>query len=552
MDICQPSLLIRLANAIPYQQRPSVEILNVLLYIQEGQVPAHFCLSDAQKIWTFVLPFATPDSIVPIYNILNHLLQVLDQQVPHKQDVDQIAYDPSFLYDPVWIQQFWERPLILTNGSPPSASTINQYKDKIWEAMQPNPLLDIQQSLNSLEQCFDTLTKHEHALKVLKFWLRNLTTQELAQLHVDENIIGAIDAEYQEVLIDIDDNKTLQNQHPTHKQHEAYIPYEQIFQLVSDNLDSVYNNLADTNLELLEATAHSALLVLENQGAPRRNEYATLTYDPKSNNHFVDDLIVLQQYKTAKFYGTYTFQVSHKTKTILRELIRQKQTSGIKSLFAKDNLHNPYHTWTKTTEKHFQTIVGKPLTSRILRKFYVTHLQLTGRLVYQQQRAELARLMGNRIQEQQSVYTIRLHTTQPQTDNEQSSSTPTQTHTQGPQPQPQIQILSNEQQTDRLNTDIHEPRVLQSNPIPDNQSTDLQSNSRRGPKISWTKQEQSQLIDLIKEIGFDPKQIHIISSQRNLEISRRSPDRIKQKAIQLKNKALAHNKPLGILTLVST
>lgn len=128
--------------------------------------------------------------------------------------------------------------------------------------------------------------------------------------------------------------------------------------------------------EFPEHLALVALMVLGNNGGPRRNEYLLLNVK-ESGNTYKNGKIVLDSYKTSKAYGAYEFSVSGSLKNLLDSLGKGPVFEGLKISDA------------------FFKIIGTPIGSSLLRKIRITHF-----FVYsedEQEAAKLARLMGNSV-----------------------------------------------------------------------------------------------------------------------------------------------------------
>lgn len=149
----------------------------------------------------------------------------------------------------------------------------------------------------------------------------------------------------------------------------------------------------------IESYINVRLQVRDN--APRRNEYSKIRIDGEGKNRYEEGKIKLGEYKTVEQYGEYEFELSEETKEKVEILRERKKRKGGKWLFGEGE--EPEN-WTRRTKEDFKRIIGVEITSRMLRKSYITHLTRRGELTYIEDQRRLARAMGHSVYMQQRIY----------------------------------------------------------------------------------------------------------------------------------------------------
>ncbi|KAJ3292813.1 hypothetical protein HK104_005013 [Borealophlyctis nickersoniae] len=372
-----------------------------------------------------------------------------------------------------------------------------------------------------------------------------MTEEERKRLLVTDEMEGMIDMTHEEILLEIQDQKFGNDQNPTQWEIDNLVNPDDTRRCVDEYCVKVSKDLKHSTTEMLENAAHAALMVLENNGAPRRNEYAWLTANEKDDNYYKDGFITLRKYKTSSHYGAYTFEVSPHTRKILDELINRKKKMGVRQIFGRPTVKDIWNHWTEETRRHFTAVVGKPLNSRLLRKYYVTYQQLNGKLVYDKDRRELARRMGNKVHEQQKVYTIRLTELDPS--NETAS-----TETTELDPSNETALTETTELAPSNETALTETEDVEVMDDADDESMTTEENDgrKRKPKVFWEEEEVKDLEKLIGEVGYDPKEIRKAATDKGLLLARRSADRIRHKSEQIKVDREASGVDLGVFAVV--
>jgi hypothetical protein len=193
------------------------------------------------------------------------------------------------------------------------------------------------------------------------------------------------------------------------------ITWTQVYQAAKKfvRVNRVPNKCVDEmQVKLAKQIAIAYLYVVE-EHPPRRLELLTLRRtipdDPiECNwNYYEKDEITLNHYKTSDIYHQYRFGISDELKRILDSLPEYEEQRYIFGRASQIEENNGRRS--SMIKEAFKLICGRPLTSSLLRKLYISHQSSLGKLRWARDRVDLARKMGHSVELQQSVYSVRMH-----------------------------------------------------------------------------------------------------------------------------------------------
>ena len=270
--------------------------------------------------------------------------------------------------------------------------------------------------------------KIQNYVNCFKFVLRNISSKEIAIFFPSNQIfdytLTILDTASKECKLQLSEQLKTSTQELSPNELATFFPWDTLVDIVTNYRDRILLDIANSsdNVDVLSlrACALTCLYVLENP--PRRNELASLcileglppsysTGKRFGDNWYIDGVVTCTSFKTAEDYGTFTFVVSQKTKIVL-DALASRSSYFLFSDIQKQNLPNDtmdlLNDKTSIVKSNFLIVTGKPLTSRLLRVFYISHLTDLGFLKFTSQKLDVASKMGHTIHEQQYMYTRRI------------------------------------------------------------------------------------------------------------------------------------------------
>ncbi|KAJ3269719.1 hypothetical protein HK104_005071 [Borealophlyctis nickersoniae] len=267
--------------------------------------------------------------------------------------------------DEEWLNFFFRRELLKTDGTPLKGTSMNQYKSRakdLVHAIEPiNDMRDMESIFDKLLKVEDVVKRENH-LNCLKVIFRNLTNEEIESLMTMKQ-----KSEVEKLLDDFTKAVMAQkkeeenDQIPSEEEQKHYIPWNELNQEVLAYRDRMLLNVEDRTTEELENACITALYVIDHE--PRRNEYGSLMYDEMEQTRTLMERLSSDIIKLSK--RMYEFALSDETKVLMDDLVRRKKQLGIKGIFG-ENEHNPRDNWHTNMRKAFNAVSEKPLISRYL------------------------------------------------------------------------------------------------------------------------------------------------------------------------------------------
>lgn len=237
---------------------------------------------------------------------------------------------------------------------------------------------------------FSSLQSKSAYLFSLKVFLQLLTTKEVNDITFLKD--GKYDILIERVnnLIDLISKKIHEKQMEhtfTDKEKENHLDWDKVCSAV----DAYYEKNKNTkDIKIIQNMILSRLLTIENGGVPRRLDYQELCIKPHDDNlgniiHMESKTVILNNYKTAKTYGKYSFKISRETFILIKKYF---ELTGETQLFDISN-------FSKYTTKVLRIITGKEINQNLLRKLLVNHYNNNGLLKFESDIVALSKMMGN-------------------------------------------------------------------------------------------------------------------------------------------------------------
>jgi hypothetical protein len=203
-------------------------------------------------------------------------------------------------------------------------------------------------------------------------------------------------------------------QHLTDDELIHYRPWTDINASVLKYITPFIDTPLDSFSELeLQTAAFLSLNVIDNP--PRRNDFVFLHALPDDTDYLTNNIydhngVLLNHFKTVRSFGPYHFIPSPLTRRILDQLLLIRQQQQRRFFFIDDEkiVEIDKLNATNVFRKYFQ-IASLPLTSRVLRISYITHLKETGKLTYFKEQVELSVKMAHSVYMQNVIYARRPH-----------------------------------------------------------------------------------------------------------------------------------------------
>jgi len=174
----------------------------------------------------------------------------------------------------------------------------------------------------------------------------------------------------------------------------------------------IWNTDSDTAALLHDRQDCLRLMLLLNNGPPRRNEHMLLQCKKQADepSNWVDwenRTIVYETYKTSLTYGTSVQKLNDATFKLLSLIVESKTwQEGNQTPYLFQRGGNEDGNASSVIQKTFQRAMGIPYSTRILRKIYITYLHQTKKIHGSwRNMAKYANAMGHSVYCQQSFYT---------------------------------------------------------------------------------------------------------------------------------------------------
>ncbi len=180
--------------------------------------------------------------------------------------------------------------------------------------------------------------------------------------------------------------------------------HNKVYDLLKKRASDIRNGPHPVDDGELQQAARLGLYVLEG-GGPRYREYRTLIADCQGTNQgtntYIKGKIILCDYAAAKQYGTYDFDVSQVTQTILDELVQrnaERNADRIEPYYILSDQKMSIEAWKELCSKDINRIwdrgSGTVLTSTHLCYSYIYDLKRQHKLETVVSKARLARSIG--------------------------------------------------------------------------------------------------------------------------------------------------------------
>jgi len=161
-------------------------------------------------------------------------------------------------------------------------------------------------------------------------------------------------------------NSKYKEQRLNEKQKEHRITFDEVKEKVEEALNNLKNNPTLDNYKLYLASVFSSGIY----SPPRRSEFANVkikNYDINTDNYLLKKKIIFNQYKTAKKFGSQTYEIPNEVLPILKRFLRVNNSDY---LFTKTDNKTPMSNsdYNRLLNKAF----GKSISVDALRSIYLS------------------------------------------------------------------------------------------------------------------------------------------------------------------------------------
>ena len=225
-------------------------------------------------------------------------------------------------------------------------------------------LVSINKKLNGKHE-MSFYDDYEPILKFIEKEDMSLQTKKtlLSALYIMTNI-----KEYREKMIAYcnEVNNKYKEQKLTDKQKEHRISFDDVKEKVEKALDHLKNNPTLENYKLYLASVFSSGIYTP----PRRSEFCNIkikNYDINTDNYLLKKKIVFNQYKTAKKYGSHTYDIPNEVLPFLKRYLKVNTSDY---LFTKSD--NTTVMNNSDYNRMLNKIFGKTISVDSLRSIYLS------------------------------------------------------------------------------------------------------------------------------------------------------------------------------------
>jgi hypothetical protein len=209
---------------------------------------------------------------------------------------------------------------------------------------------------------------YEHFQPILKF-----IEKEDMSLQTKKTLLSALYIlthikEYRDRMIAYcnEVNSKYKEQRLNEKQKEHRITFDEVKEKVEEALNNLKNNPTLDNYKLYLASAFSSGIY----SPPRRSEFANVKikdYDINTDNYLLKKKIIFNQYKTAKKFGSQTYDIPNEVLPILKRFLKVNTSDY---LFTKTDNKTPMSNsdYNRLLNKAF----GKTISVDALRSIYLS------------------------------------------------------------------------------------------------------------------------------------------------------------------------------------
>lgn len=386
--------------------------------------------------------------------------------------------DESEVLSSAWWEDFWRSDLRTFKGEPYAESSLYQHKSRV-KGIKWLELRDVE-SWMSDRALRDSASDYEvikNEVDTIKMVLRNVPTEVATKICGIDGKSKIYD--FAKITrLNTEEKKMEEDQEAPEDLQSIHVCIEKLRERTALAMKlCIEKEVKD--VKVLRTAIYCGLMVVENEGFPRRNEWGSLRWSKgseKVSNYIFGDKAMLEDYKTSTCYGKYEVKLSEDMLKLMKMLSMESDDEFV---FGSDDVR------TETTLKYFEMLCGLRLTSRMLRKFKISHMQQSGQLMYQSDRNKAAIKMGHTMKEQQTVYTLRLTCSHEDVDLSE-----------------RFRLLA-------VGT---EPRMIR----------------QRAERVFFTEKEKSEILGLLDEMrSFDLKKMMRLAKERNLDIQRRDEKRLR-------------------------
>ena len=248
-------------------------------------------------------------------------------------------------------------------------------------------LVSINKKLNGKHE-MSFYDDYEPILKFIEKEDMSLQTKKtlLSALYIMTNI-----KEYREKMIAYcnEVNNKYKEQKLTDKQKEHRISFDDVKEKVEKALDHLKNNPTLENYKLYLASVFSSGIY----SPPRRSEFCNIkikNYDINTDNYLLKKKIVFNQYKTAKKYGSQTYDIPNEVLPFLKRYLKVNTSDY---LFTKSD--NTTVMNNSDYNRLLNKIFGKTISVDSLRSIYLSEMYKN--VPAYNEMADTATKMGNSI-----------------------------------------------------------------------------------------------------------------------------------------------------------
>jgi integrase len=248
-------------------------------------------------------------------------------------------------------------------------------------------LVSINKKLNG-EHTFEFYENYEPILRFIEKEDMSLQTKKtlLSALYILTHI-----KEYREKMISYcnEVNNKYKEQKLTDKQKEHRITFDDVKAKVEEAFNNLKNNPTLENYKLYLASCFSSGIY----SPPRRSEFANVKikdYDINTDNYLLKKKIIFNQYKTAKKYGSQTYEIPNEVLPILKKYLKVNTSDY---LFTKSDNKTPMSN--SDYNRLLNKVFGKTISVDALRSIYLSEKYRN--IPAYNEMADTAMKMGNSI-----------------------------------------------------------------------------------------------------------------------------------------------------------
>lgn len=256
---------------------------------------------------------------------------------------------------------------------------MNELKESIINKLKKNRPNITESSIKTYVSNLVSINKKLNGEHNMSFYddykpILNFIEKEEMSLQTKKTLLSALYImthvkEYREKMIAYcnEVNNKYKEQKLTDKQKEHRISFEDVKEKVEEALNNLKNNPTLENYKLYLASVFSSGIY----SPPRRSEFANVKikdYDINTDNYLLKKKIIFNQYKTAKKYGSQTYEIPNEILPMLKRYLKVNNSNYLFPKSSDDKTPMSNSDYNRLLNKAF----GKSISVDALRSIYLS------------------------------------------------------------------------------------------------------------------------------------------------------------------------------------